>query len=177
MKLLFNRMIRATKLDLTFYDEIVNDPTSQGHSVWVVALLAMATGYGMFSRAGGTAVNVCLAVTFFSWYIWAFTVYYASNHFFGATPSRMDRKTVLRVMAFASAPGVLRFLGVIPHISLIVFIGTSVWIILAGAIGLKKVYQLTHIGKALILCSATWLVVLFVQIFFMIMFFSVFGVA
>jgi len=176
MKLLFTRMIRAAKLDQTFYDEIINDPASQGHSVWVVALLAMATGYGMFSRAGGTAVNVGLAVTFFSWYVWAFTIYFTSNHLFGATPSRMDRKTVLRVMAFASAPGILRIFGVIPNMSVLVFLGTSAWTILAGAIGIKKVYQLTHMGKALILCAATWLVVLFVQIFFMIMFFSVFGV-
>lgn len=177
MKLLFSRMIRAIRLDTTFFEEVVEDPATQGHSVWVVALLAMATGYGMFSRAGGMAVNIGLAVTFFSWYVWAFTIYFISTFMFGSTPSRKNRKTVLRVMAFASAPGVLRIFGVIPHMTLIVFLLTSAWIILAGAIGIKKVFNQAHIGKAVLLCAATWVVVFFIQMFFMIMLFSVFGVS
>ena len=177
MKLLFSRMIRAMKLDPTFFEEIINDPKSQGHSVWVVAILAMATGYGMFSRAGGTAVNIGLAVTFFSWYIWAFTIYFVSTYMFASAPSRTDRKTVMRVMAFASAPGVLRLFGVIPHMTLIVFLLTSVWIIIAGAIGIKKVFNIDHIGKPVLLCAGTSVVVLFVQGFFLIMLFSVFGVS
>ncbi len=177
MKLLFSRMIRAIRLDQSLFDEVIQDPKTQGHSYWVVAILAMATGYGMFSRAGSMAVNIGLAVTFLSWYVWAFTVYYAGTRMFQAVPSRMDRKTVLRVMAFASAPGVLRILGVIPNMTLIIFLLTSAWIVLAGAMGIKLIFRLDKIGKAILLCAATWLVVLFLQIFFMILMFSVFGVS
>jgi len=175
--LLFSRMMRAIRLDPTLFDEVIKDPKTQGHSYWVVAILAMATGYGMFSRAGGTAVNIGLAVTFFSWYVWAFTVYFAGTRMFQAEPSRIDRKTVLRVLAFACAPGILRILGVIPNMALIVFLVTSAWIIYAGAVGIKLIFKLEQIARALILCTATWLVVLFLQIFFMILLFSVFGVS
>ena len=164
-------------MDPVFYQEIIENPKTQGHSYWVVAILAMATGYGLFSRAGGTAVNIGLAVTFFSWYVWAFTVYFAGTRMFHADPSRIDRKTVLRVLAFASAPGVLRILGVIPNTTLVVFLVTSAWIIIAGAMGIKLIFKLEQIGKAILLCATTWLVVLFLQIFFMILLFSVFGVS
>lgn len=177
MKLLFSRMIRAIRLDQSLFDEVISDPKTQGHSYWVVAILAMATGYGMFSRAGSMAVNIGLAVTFLSWYVWAFTVYFAGTRMFHAEPSRIDRKTVLRVMAFASAPGVLRILGVIPNMALIVFLCTSAWIIVAGAAGIKLIFKMERMGKAILLCTATWLVVLFLQIFFMILLFTVFGVS
>jgi hypothetical protein len=177
MKLLFARMMRVIRLDWTLFEEIISDPKTQGHSYWVVAILAMATGYGMFSRAGGTAVNIGLAVTFFSWYVWAFTVYYAGTRMFRAEPSRIDRKTVLRVLAFACAPGVLRIFGVIPNMTLIIFLVTSAWIIFAGTNGIKLIFKLERMGTALMLCAATWLVVLFLQILFMILLFSVFGVS
>ncbi len=177
MKLLFARMIRAIRLDQSLFDEVINDPKTQGHSYWVVAILAMATGYGMFSRAGSMAVNIGLAVTFLSWYVWAFTIYFAGTRIFHAEPSRIDRKTVLRVMAFASAPGIIRIFGVIPNTTLIIFLFTSAWIVLAGAMGIKLIFRLDKLGKSILLCAATWLVVLFLQIFFMILMFSVFGVS
>ena len=177
MKLLFSRMLRVIRLDITIFEEVITDPKTQGHGYWIVAILAMATGYGMFSRAGGTAVNIGLAVTFFSWYVWAFTVYFAGTRMFQAEPSRIDRKTVLRVMAFACAPGVLRIFGVIPKMTLIIFLITSAWIIFIGANGIKHIFKLEKMGPALLLCTATWLVVLFLQMFFMILLFSVFGIS
>jgi len=177
MKLLFARLMRVIRLDMTLFEEIITDPKTQGHGYWAVAILAMATGYGMFSRSGGTAVNIGLAVTFFSWYVWAFTVYYMGTRMFKAVPSRMDRKTVLRVLAFACAPGILRVFGIIPGMSLVVYLITSGWIIYIGAYGIKLNFKQERIGPALVLCTVTWLVVLFLQIFFMILLFSVFGVS
>ena len=85
MNTLVSRMIRAAKLDSSLFEELINDPSTQGQSVWVVAIFAMATGYGMFSRAGVTAVNSCLVTTFFGWYFWAFTLYFVSTYLFRNT--------------------------------------------------------------------------------------------
>ena len=127
MSKLIDRMVRAAKLDPTLYEEIVNDPTSQGHSIYVVVLFAIAAGFGTFSRGGATAVNICTITTLIAWYVWAFTVYYIGTRFFREPETRVDRKTVMRVMAFACAPGILRLLGLFPSITGIVFIVTSIW--------------------------------------------------
>ena len=176
MKLLFSRMIKAARLDLSFVEEVVAEPKTQGHSYWVVAILAMATGYGMFSHAGVMAVNICLATTLVAWYIWAFTVYYFGRTFlFRDAVGQPDRKTIMRVVAFAQAPGLLRLLGVIPQVTVIIFLITSAWIILICVMGVQKAYQTPHTGRVALLCVATWAVVLFVQGLFFIIFLSVFG--
>jgi len=177
MNTLVSRIIRVIKLDSFLFEELVNDPASQGQSVWVVAIYAMATGFGMFSRAGATIVNVCLVTTFLAWYIWAFTIYFAGTYLFRDTESQTDRKTIMRVMAFASAPGILRLLGVIPQTSTILFIATSLWIIAASVIGIKMAFQIRQTGKVVILCAGTWLLTFFAQSLLLVMFISAFGVA
>jgi len=175
MNTLVSRMIRAAKLDSSLFEELINDPATRGQSVWVVAIYAMATGFGMFSRAGATIVNVCLVTTFLAWYIWAFTLYFAGTYLFRNTEFQTDRKTVMRVMAFASAPGILRLLGVIPQTSVILFIATSLWIIAAGVIGIKMAFKIPHTGKVIVLCAGTWLLSFSAQGLLLVMFISAFG--
>ena len=177
MNKLVSRMIRAAKLDSSLFEELVNDPSTYAQSVWVVAILAMATGYGMFSRAGVTAVNSCLVTTFFAWYFWAFSLYFVSTYLFRNSITKTDRKTIIRVVAFASAPGALRLLGVIPQTSGILFIVTSVWISAASVVGIKIAFKIPHTGKAIFLCASTWLLSFIVQSLLLLLVFSVFGVS
>jgi hypothetical protein len=177
MNTFVSRMIRAAKLDASLFEELINDPSTQGQSVWVVAIFAMATGYGMFSRAGVTAVNSCLVMTFLGWYFWAFTLYFVSTYLFRNAVTKTDRKTIMRVVAFASAPGVFRLLGVIPQTSGILFIFTSVWIIAASVIGIKKAFKMPSTGMAVLLCVGTWLLAFIVQSLLLLLVFSVFGIS
>jgi len=177
MNTLFPRMIRAAKLEPGLFEELVDDATTQGQATWVVAILAMGTGFGMFSRAGAMAVNICLVTTFLSWYLWAFTVYFAATYLFRDAVTQTDRKTVMRIMAFANAPGALRLLGVVPQSAMIIFVVTTVWILTAGVIGIKVAFNLQHTAKAMFLCVGTWILAFFFQSLLLVLFFSVFGVA
>ena len=177
MNTFVSRMIRAAKLDASLFEELINDPSTQGQSVWVVAIFAMATGYGMFSRAGVTAVNSCLVTTFFGWYFWAFTLYFVCTYLFRNAVTKTDRKTIMRVVAFASAPGVFRLLGVIPQTSGILYIFTSAWIISACVIGIKKAFKIPSTGMAALLCVGTWLLAFIVQSLLLLLVFSVFGIS
>ncbi len=177
MSTFISRMIGAAKLDPSLFEELINDPKTQGQSVWVVAIFAMTTGFGLFSRAGATAVNSCLVTTFFAWYFWAFTLYFAGTYLFREAEKKADRKTVMRLMAFASAPGILRVLGVIPQTSVILFIVTSVWIIAASVMGIKMAFEIPNTGKVILLCTGTWLLAFFVQILLLVMIFSALGVS
>lgn len=170
-------MFRAAKLDGSLFEEIINDPSTYAQSIWVVAILAMATGYGMFGRAGVTAVNSCLVTTFFAWYFWAFSLYFVSTYLFRNSITKTDRKTIIRVVAFASAPGIFRLLGVIPQTSGILFIVTSLWIIAASVVGIKIAFKISHTGLAIFICTSTWLLSFIVQGLLLLLVFSVFGVS
>ena len=123
------------------------------------------------------SVNVGLGTTLLAWYLWSFTIYFVSTFLFRDAPGQPDRKTIMRVVGFAQAPGFLRLLGVIPHLTLIVFLITSAWIILICTIGIQRAYQTPQTAKVVLLCAATWAVVLFVQALFFIVVLSVFGVS
>lgn len=177
MNTLVSRMIRAAKLDDSLFEELINDPSTHGQSVWVVAIFAMTTGFGLFSRAGAIAVNSCLVTTYLAWYFWAFTLYFVGTYLFREAEKKIDRKTIMRVMAFACAPGVLRLLGVIPQTSVVLFIATSVWIIAASVMGIKMAFKIPHTGKVILLCAGTWILGFVVQSLLLLMIFSALGVS
>lgn len=177
MNILFARMLRVIKLDSSLFEEIIDDSTSQSQYAWVVAILAMATGFGMFSQAGATAVNICLVTTFLSWYFWAFSVYFIGTYMFREVESKTDRKTIMRVMGFANAPGALRLLGVVPQTAPVVFLVTTIWMIAASVTGVKQAMHIRENSKVVVLCAGTWLLSFLVQVLLLILFFSVFGVS
>ncbi len=177
MKPIFKRIQRAITLDRHLFEEIVADPATQGQSVWVVALFAMATAFGSFSLAGGTAVNIALLTTMIAWYVWAFSVFFFGTHIFGTTRKLVDRKAIMRVMAFACAPGIFRLLCLIPRSTIAILILTSVWILVAAVMGVKKVFTQTSTVKIAILCVGTWVVATLFQAILMVTLLSVFGIS
>ncbi len=177
MSKFFDRMVRAAKLDPAFYEEIVEDPTSQTHAVWVVFLFAIAAGFGTFSRAGATAVNICTITTLIAWYVWAFTVFYAGTRLFPEPETRIDRKAVMRVMAFACAPGILRILGLFPPISMIVFLVTSIWVLAAAVIGVKRALNFSSTGRVAAICIVSWIAATFFQGILLVVMFSAFKIS
>jgi len=176
MSKLTERMVRAAKLDPAFYAEVVNDPTTHAHSVWVVGFFAIAAGFGTFSQAGATAVNICTITTLIAWYVWAFTVYYTGTHFFSKPENRVDRKAVLRVMAFACAPGILRILGLFPPITMIVLIITTIWMLAAAVIGIKQAFNFST-ARAAGICIICWIAATFFQGILLVVMFSAFKLA
>ena len=177
MKLLLARMFRAIKLDQMFFEEIVADPSTQPQSVWAVALFAMATSFGFFSVAGGTAVNIALITTMISWYVWAFSVFYIGSRLFREEKEGVDRKTVMRVMAFAAAPGLIRVLGVIPKTTIVLLIISTIWILIAAVLGLRKAFAQTATGKIAVVTLVTWMGASLFQAILMVTLLTVFGVS
>jgi predicted secreted protein len=170
-------MIRAIKLDQLLFDEIVSDPSSQGQSVWAMAIFAMATAFGFFGMVGGTAVNIGLITTMIAWYVWAFSVFYAGTRLFRVDGQRADRKTVLRVVAFASAPGIIRLLGIIPKSTLVILIISSIWILISATIGLKRVFPKTATAYIAAVTIGTWFAASMFQAIMIVTLLSVFGVS
>jgi hypothetical protein len=177
MKPIFKRMQRAIALDQTLFEEVVADPSVQGQSVWVVAIYAMTTAFGSFSMIGGAAVNIGLITTLLTWYIWAFSVFYFGTRFLGPMTDGADRKTVMRVVAFASAPGAIRLLGVIPKTTIAILAISSIWILIAAVVGLKKVFIETTTAKIAVICTGTWFTATLFHAIVLVVLLAVFGVS
>ena len=177
MKILFSRLFRVIRFDQAMFDEIASDPSLQPQSVWAVAIFAMATSFGLFSNAGGTAVNIVLITTMVAWYVWAFSVFYIGSRAFRGEAEPVDRKKVMRMVAFATAPAVIRLFGLIPKSFSILFLISSIWIIVAAVIGLKKVFVQTRTGQIAAVTIGTWLAATIFQAIMIVTLLSVFGVS
>ncbi len=174
MKKFLYRTVRAFRLDPELYAQVANDATTNGHAVWMVAIFSMSTAFGLFSRGGPSAINSCLVTTLLSWYVWAFTVSYAGTRLMAPGA---DRKSVMRVMAFACAPGFLRLLGVIPQLTFLIFVCSSIWMITASIIGVKKALNISDTLRVAGICTVTWLLSTFMQAISLVILYSVFGIS
>lgn len=177
MKILFSRLFRVIKFDKTMFDELASDPSLQPQSVWAVAIFAMATSFGLFSAAGGTAVNIALITTMLAWYVWAFSVFYIGSRAFRGDGEPVDRKTVMRMMAFATAPGLIRIFGLIPKSFTILILISSILILVTAILGLKKVFVQARTGQIAAITIGTWLAATLFQAIMIVTLISVFGVS
>src|SRR5574337_862886 len=114
LKELGKRMIRAAKLDGSLYEEIKTDRYAPLQAALVVLLSAVAAGIGVVLQSGIGDFFLKTMQAMMEWYIWAFLTAVVGTRLLQEPQTRTDVGGVVRIISFASAPGVIRLLGVIP---------------------------------------------------------------
>ena len=166
MRQYFNRFSRAAKLDAEFYREIAANPKMLNQAWITVLLYCMLSSWGSFGRIGAVGSHIAMITTLIGWYIWAFFTYFVATRFLLGTPAeikRGDRKTVFRVMGFATAPGVIRLLGIIPGLGIVVFVVASIWMIVASTLAVKQALDIENTARAAGACIIGWIISALVQ--------------
>jgi hypothetical protein len=177
MSRFFDRAFRAAKLDSSVFDEVMADTKAMTQAIIVVFLYGAAVAYGTFGRAGVAGINSAIVITLIGWYIWAFSIYIAGARMFPETQTTADRKAFMRALCFASSPGWLRLLGLIPELGGAVFVVASVWMIVATVVAVKKALNYTSTYRAAVITVVCWILsTLFQGLLFIIMF-STFGIS
>ncbi len=176
MNRFLNRFLRAAKLDISLYQEIVEDVGAINQALIVVLIYSMASAYGTFGRTGATGVNIGMITTLLGWYVWAFSTYIIGARFLPETGTNPDRKTIMRVLGFASAPGVFRVLGFIQGFGLVILLIAASWMVIAAAIGVKQALSYESTSRALGVCILGMIISAVFQVIMFVLLFSAFGV-
>ncbi len=171
-----NRLFRAAKLDVNLYQEIVADAGAMNQALIVVFIYSMASAYGSFGRTGATGINIGMVTTLLGWYVWAFSTYMVGARFLPEAQTQPDRKALMRVLGFASAPGILRVLGFMPGLGLVVLLIASIWMIAAATVGVKQALSYESTSRALGVSIIGWIISVVFQGLMYILLFSAFGV-
>ena len=177
MNLFLNRLYRAAKLDVSLYNEVFEDKDAMFQSMMTVFVYSIASGYGSFGRAGVAGINFGMVATVVGWYVWAFSNYFIGVRLLPETPISVDRESVLRALGFASAPGLLRLLGLIPDLGGAIFVAASIWMVAAAAVALKQSLNFKSITRAVVVCSIGWVIAAISQGLVLFALLSVFGIA
>ncbi len=151
-----NRILRAARLDAQLYEEVEADKTSMRQAMLVVILSGVAAGVGSISHGGLMGVAVGTVTALVGWYIWAFLTYLIGTKFLPEPQTKSDIGELLRTIGFASSPGLIRVLGVVPEIERFVFSAASVWMLVAMVIAVRQALDYKGTWRAVIVCVIGW---------------------
>ncbi len=155
-----NRMVRASKLDVSLYREVKSDPGAMMQAMGVVILSSLCAGVGSVGKEAGGGAFILLGTgsALAGWFIWAWLTYFVGTRFLPEPQTQADYGQLLRTIGFSSAPGMIRILGLIPEMAMVVFFAASIWMLIAMVIAVRVALNYTSTRRAVAVCAVGWLV-------------------
>lgn len=166
-----DRVIRASKLEARLYEEVEADTHAMGQALTVVLLSSLAAGVGDVSQGGIAGLMLGTVAALLGWYVWAYITYIIGAKLFPMPQTSTTHGELLRTLGFASAPGLLRVLALVPGLAGIAFLVAAVWMLLATVIAVRQALDYTSTTRAVGVCVLGWLV----QLLIMLPLFLLFG--
>ncbi len=171
MEDLFSRMLRAAKLDVHLYEEVEADEGALPQATLVVVLSSLAAGIGGIFYYGFMALITGTIAALIGWYVWAFLTYYIGTKLLPEEQTEADYGQLLRTLGFASSPGLIRVLGVIPGLLGIVNFIASVWMLVTMVIAVRQALDYKSTLRAVVVCVIGWII----QLLIIMLFYALFG--
>jgi len=150
------RMIGAAKLDTRVYEEVEADRAATPQALAVVVLASAAAGLGIGEGLRGLLFGTVAGLL--GWVIWAWLIYFIGTRWLPEPGTRADTGELLRTIGFATSPGILRVLGVVPVLGPIVFVVTTVWTLVAVIVAVRQALDYRSTARAVGVCIIGWLV-------------------
>ena len=150
------RMIGAAKLDTRVYEEVEADRTATPQALAVVVLASAAAGLGIGEGLSGLLFGTVAGLL--GWVIWAWLIYFIGTRWLPEPGTQADTGELLRTIGFATSPGILRVLGVVPVLGPIVFVVTTVWTLVAVIVAVRQALDYRSTARAVGVCIIGWLV-------------------
>jgi len=153
-----DRIIRAAKLDVALYEEVEADKDAIGQASGVVILSSLAAGIGTALYGGFSGIVLGAIAALIGWYVWAYLTYFIGTKFLPEPQTEADFGQLLRTTGFASSPGLIRVLGIIPGFTALVFLVASVWMLMAMVIAVRQALDYSGTLRALGVCVIGWVI-------------------
>jgi hypothetical protein len=152
------RLVGAAVLDRRTYEEVEADGHATGQAVGVVLLASIASGTGLLGLGAQTPQSLVAGIvgSLIGWMAWAALTYLIGTRLLPEPQTRADVGEMLRTIAFASAPGFLRVLGVIPFIGLTIYAIASIWMLLAMITAVRQALDYKSTSRAVGVCVVGW---------------------
>lgn len=160
------RIIGASALDAAIYEEVEGDPSATTQAFAVVILSSLAAGVGAHGLGEQTLSSVVFIsiVSLLAWAAWALVVLQIGSRLLPDPQTQVDLGQLLRTIGFAASPGLLRVLGAMPAATIPVFVGTSVWMLVAMIVAVRQALDYRSTAKAVAVCLFGWVLALTIAI-------------
>jgi len=166
MATMTERMIGAASLNAATYEEVEADTTATGQAMAVVALSSLAAGLGNIVSGGIIGVIAGVIAALIGWGIWAAVTYIIGTKILPEPQTKADFGQMLRCLGFASAPGVLRVLGIIPFLGVLINLVVAFWMHAATVVAVRQALDYKSTLRAVGVCVIGWLAMMAVMVAF-----------
>ena len=167
-----NRIIRAAKLDSNLYEEVEADKGALWQAMSVVIFSSIAAGIGIGLKTGGFSGIITGSIaSLISWYVWAYLTYFIGTKFLPEPQTQADLGELLRTIGFSSSPGLLRVFYFVPGFGVLVYLISSLWMLVAMIIAVRQALDYNSTLRAVGVCVIGYIF----QIFVLVLIFSIFG--
>ena len=150
------RIIAAAMLDPREYEELELDPRAFGQALLVVLLSGLAMGVGAYGRLGlGGAISIASG-SVFGWLLWSGLTFVIGMTILRGARTEATWGQLLRTTGFATSPGLLGVLGIVPALSGFIVFVAAVWILLAFVVAVRHALDYASFWPALAVCALGW---------------------
>jgi hypothetical protein len=172
MAVFLHRLMGAAMLDVSTYEEVEADRRATSQALAVVILSGLAAGAGAWrAESGGPAAVFAVAtIAMIAWAAWALLIFEIGGRLIPEPQTRVDVTELLRTIGFASTPGILRVFGVLPGVTVPVFVLTAVWMLLTTVVAVRQALDYTSTIRAVVVCVLGWTLALVMAIVLGLMF-------
>jgi hypothetical protein len=152
------RVVGAAALRAATYEEVEADRTATAQAVVVVLLSGLAAGVGARGFGGGRPSDIAFfaLLALATWAAWALLTYQLGARVMPGRQTQADVGELLRTLGFASAPGMLRVVGVVPELTRAVFVIAAVWMLLAMIVAVRQALDYGSTRRAVVVCVVGW---------------------
>lgn len=164
--LIWQRMIRAAKLDSELYEEVEHDRDATAQAVAVVVLSSLAAGLGTIGYGSIASVLLGVIGALVGWALWIAIIYGIGVKLFPEPNTRSDPAELLRTTGFAAAPGVLRIAAIVPLLGALVSLAAGIWMLVTMVIAVRQALDYKSTGRAIGVCLLGWLA--FMLVFYLL---------
>jgi hypothetical protein len=158
MSSLTDRMMRAARLDVDLYEEVEADHGAMGQAVTAVVLSSVAAGVATIAARGVSGIVLETIGALLAWFVWAYLTYLIGTRILPEPQTKADVGELLRTLGFASSPGVIRVVGIVPGLMWLSFFVAGVWMFVAMVIAVRQALDYTSTVRAVGVCLIGFLV-------------------
>ena len=152
------RLVGAAALDVAIYEEVEADERATIQAGATVLLSSVAAGIGAIGFGGQPVANVVFVstVALLAWAAWALVTFEIGVRVLPQPQTSSNVGELMRTIGFATAPGCLRVLGVLPGVTIPVFAVTAVWMLAAMVVAVRQALDYESTARAVAVCGLGW---------------------
>ena len=151
------RVLGAALLDKRTYEEVEADRQASAQAAVLVLLSSVAGGIGLLGLGALPQSFVAAIVgSLVGWIAWAALTFLIGTRLLPEPQTNADVGELLRTIAFASAPGLLRVFGVIPFAGRAIYAIASIWMLLTMVVAVRQALDYKSTARAVGVCLVGW---------------------